>query len=282
MRILLAVIDDLFQFARTAIFGTLFVQSSREPGFIFQEETPQLQLPTFQSISEVLNRGRQRQTDALSFVQGGEQYFIGEEDAYLYVEPVVSFDSIVRKLSYGELVFVQKLGGRWAYIKIDGREGWIFKDALREQAADVFPAFTNEVAYDAEDAQTKKLRLCIGDMFNAEEALVPLTDAEYVTYKLQKRGRNIPWAEERPRTQGTWQKKLRGRSGVHIGIKPKTDSIMEYIIEDQGHLCYVEAVFPDDSIKISSVGIYQEGVFTESMLQKDAWRELRPVFIEIT
>lgn len=284
MRILLAVVDDLFQFARTALFGALLVRSQNaenRPLFV-QDPSLQLPLPTFQSISDVLTRSKQK-ADALSFVQGGEQYFIGEEEALLYVDPVVSFDTVIRKLPYGELVFVQKLGGRWACIKASEDEGWILKDLLREQATDVFPTFQERTVYDAGNPETKKLRLYIKDQFNAGDAGMALTDAEYVTYKLAKRGQNpIPWKNERPRTQGTWQKKLRGLNGIHIGILPKTDSVMEYVIDDQGHLCYVEAVFPDDSIQLSSIGLYAEGEFVKTMLQKEEWRELRPVFISIT
>jgi surface antigen len=66
-----------------------------------------------------------------------------------------------------------------------------------------------------------------------------------------------------------------------MGIIPKTDAVMEYIVDDIGHLAYVEAVSSDESIKISSVGMFDEGMFSEIVMQRTEWIELRPVFIEI-
>lgn len=278
MRIVLAVIDDLFQFARTMVFGI-------DNRFVAHEQTvselPLLQpslLPSYkektQLAAPVSIEGQE------TFSSPGSLYFIGVEKAYLHTDPVVAFDVVMGSLSYGDQVRMLKIGGRWAYIKADEKEGWIFKDALREQAKDVFPLFEDGKLYDAANEETKKLRLCIHDMFWGDKSSLLLTDAEYVAYKLQRKQRTLPWTEERPRTPGTWQKKLRGRPGVHIGVTPKTDSVMEYVVEDIGYVAYVEAVFPDDSIKLSAVGLLEEGVWSETTLAKEQWRELRPVFIE--
>jgi hypothetical protein len=136
--------------------------------------------------------------------------------------------------------------------------------------------------YDASNKETQKLRLYIKDQFVGAKADVVLTDAEYVTYKLAKKELQIPWGADRPRIAGTWQKKLRGLHGVHMGIVPKTDAVMEYVVDDAGHLAYVESVFSDESIKVSSIGMFDEGMFSDGMMQKAEWIELRPIFIEIT
>lgn len=281
MQIFLAVVDDLFQFARTSVFGMLSVKL--DEGYFklrtYGEERMPLALytPTFPTV----HQHQEVHTEISTlFLQGG-QYFIGVLDTFLYTDPVVSFDTAVRPLAYGELVHVLKLGGRWAHVKARDTEGWIFKDALREKAKDVFPTFTNGSNYNHDNEETKKLRLCIHDMFGAEAAGLPLCDVEYVTYKVWKRGREIAWPVDRPRIAGTWQKKLRGVQGVFMSINPKTESIMEYVTDDIGHLCFVEAVFPDESMKISCIAMNEEGVFDEIMLQKEEWRELRAVFIEV-
>lgn len=281
MQTLLAVIDDLFQFARSAIFGIL--STKLDGGYFGSHELPQEKtLTLFPAITPVTisNGGAQTLSKDALFLQG-EQYFIGVHDTYLYTDPVVAFDTASRKLLYGDLVNVQKLGGRWAHVKVNDAEGWIFKDVIREQAKDVFPSLVYGSVYDSLHDDTKKLRMCIDDMFQGEASSLFLTDVEYVTYKLKRKGKNIPWTEERPRIASTWQKKLRGRNGVHITITPKTESVMEFVLDDIGHLCFVEAVFPDDSIKISTIGMYDEGVYTDMMMQKDDWKELRPVFITI-
>jgi hypothetical protein len=279
MRIVLAVIDDLFQFARTMLFGI-----DNRPAL---KEAVTLELDLLQP--SLLSSYKEKPKDDPSlpiieepstFSTPGSLYFIGIENAHLHTDPVVAFDVVLGSLSYGDQVRVLKLGGRWAYIKAGEKEGWIFKDALREQARDVFPSFEEGVLYDAANDETKKLRMCIHDMFWGGKVSLPLTDAEYVVYRLLRKQHSFPWTKERPRTPGTWQKKLRGQPGVHIGIAPRTDSVMEYIVEDIGYVAYIEAVFPDDSIKLSAVGLLEEGIWSETTLPKEQWKELRPVFIE--
>lgn len=280
MRIVLAVIDDLFQFARTSLFGVDDRPKVRELQSPFLDTFQPPLLPAYRE-KPAANPLPLAAAPSENFSTQGNLYFIGLEKAHLHTDPVVAFDVVFAALLYGEQVRVLKLGGRWAYVHSGERVGWIFKDALREQARDVFPLLEEGKIYDAKNEETIKLRLCIGDMFCGEVASLLLTDAEYVTYKLSRKQLFIPWTEERPRTPGSWQKKLRGRQGVHIGIAPKTDSVMEYVVDDVGYVGYVEAVFPDESIKLSTVGILDEGVYSESMLAKEQWVELRPVFIEI-
>lgn len=286
MKVLLAVIDDLWEFVYTQFFGSLFVAQSQsiEKVFFDGPQTPQLQLLTLgeSTVSDMYttSTSRTEQREAV-FIQGA-RYFIGATDVFLYTDPVVAFDTAIVELPYGSLVHVVKLGGRWAHIQYEGREGWILKDALREQSSDVFPEFREGIVYDQEHQETKKIRLCIEDFFGGGRSQVLLSDAEYVTYSLGKKGKKILWREDRPRISGTWQKKLRGTQSVHIGIVPRVDTVMEYIVDDVGHLAYVEAVFSDESIKMSSVGMFDEGVYNNTMMQKAEWIELRPVFIEVT
>jgi len=277
MQTILAVLEDLFHFAEAALLGT-------------RKETPQEALPLFNGMQQsLLAQGSYSRTQPLpSFVPHIEQegndkgvvYFIGEETA-LHADPVMAFDVVSDILPYGMPVSLLKLGGRWAYVRAFGREGWILKDSLREQARDVLPEFVPGVLYDAENEETIKLRKCIKDAFCGGKAGLLLTDAEYVAYKLQQKGLSLPWNGDRPRNPGTWQKKLRGKNGVHIGIHPKANSVMEYVIEDIGYVAFIEAVFPDGSLKQSSVGILGEGVFSESIQQSAEWKELRPVFIAV-
>jgi len=91
----------------------------------------------------------------------------------------------------------------------------------------------------------------------------------------------LPGGNVRLRIPGTWQRKLKGGIGVHIGIAPKTESIMEYIVDDVGHLAFVEAVFPDGSMNITEIGKYNDSTYTEDTLQSEQWKELSPVFLEI-
>mgnify|MGYP000400181490 CR=1 FL=1 len=58
---------------------------------------------------------------------------------------------------------------------------------------------------------------------------------------------------------------------------------MEYVSdEDIGHLAYVEAVFPDESISCSEIGEPERGYYNERTLGKEVWQHLKPVFIQFT
>ncbi len=279
MQTLLAVIDDLFQFARTSVFGVSKHEYRIELPVINAMQSSLLALPQHENEDNKTRSFLVAHEHELP--PSGSVYFIGAIGVELHADPVVAFDVVLCVIPYGQQVRMLKLGGRWAYVKWKDVEGWIFKDALQEQARDVFPVFEDGGFYDAENIETKKLRLCIADMFRGGAASLILTDAEYVTYKLQQKELSLPWNNERPRTPGTWQKKLRGKEGVHIGIVPKTGAILEYIVDDVGYVGYVEAVFPDQTIKLSAIGLTDEGVYSEQMIPNDLWRELRPVFIEV-
>lgn len=285
MRILLAVIDDLFQFARTLVFG-VFVFNKNDIQSVTStlpktETNTQFLLNAHKTpalLEQVIHTELDTPDNLSSQV---EVFFVGVTGSYLYINPVVAFDTASMPLMYGEIVYMITRSGRWAQVCVRNHEGWVFKDMLKEQAVDVFPYFTDGLVYDFDNIQTQKIRLCINDEFMGTMASLPLSDAEYVAYRMYRLGKKIPWSLERPRIAGTWQKKLRGEAGVHIGIVPKTSSIMEYIIDDVGHLCFVESVFPDKSLKISSAGIYEDGMYSELIIQKDDLKELKPVFIEV-
>lgn len=277
MRILLAVMDDLFRFAVTSL-SVFFRQHATRTMLTSRIAPAQMQLPrpSYQTGSMPAS-----QTSNYNSNTAGMLYFIGSEDAELHTDPVMAFDVVVCNIPYGEQVRLLKLGGRWGYIRYKDEEGWVLKDVLREQARDVFPVFEEHVFYNAEHEESRKLRLCIHDEFCGDRASLPLTDAEYVTYKLHRKDHVLPWASERPRTPGTWHTQLRGKNGVHVGIVPMTDTIMEYGVDDVGYVCFVDAVFPDESIKISGIGLHEDGVYSEHMLSKEAWKEFRPIFIEV-
>jgi hypothetical protein len=281
MQILIAVIDDLFQFAYTALFGATVVHTDVRVSLALasHEYAPQPTLPTFSSVAQLLD---ERTKPLEAELSTGSSYFVGEEFVSLFYEPAFGFDSAACVLPYSTTVSVKKLGGRWACVSTEFGEGWILKDSLRENVQDVFPQLQESAVYTHEHRETQKLRLCINDAFSGERSHISLTDTEFVTYRLGERGKRIPWSVERPRVAGTWQRLLRGKVGVHISIAPKEGAIMEYMREDIGHLAYVEAVFPDESITVSSVGLVSGGEYTKSELTHDMWRELHSVFITIT
>lgn len=273
MQLLLAVLDDLFQFAKQGLFAALPLHSHTSAPLIKALPQPAVQSPTGSSGPV------DQPAEELVAAHGG--CFIGTPETAVRTDAVVAFDNVLTTLAYGQHVRVLKYRGRWAMVQAGERSGWVLKDALRNSAAEIFPSFANGDTYDATATATTLLRLCIADAFAATEPGVPLTGPEYVTYRLVRAQRHIAWPPDRPRSSGRWQTILRGNPGIHQGVTPRTGAVMEVVQEDQGYLLYVEAVFPDEAIQVSAVGYAGLGVYSEQVLPKEEWRELHPVFIEV-
>lgn len=272
MQVLFAVLDDLFRFALQSLFGFVESDKRNSPQALPSPLQSQLPLPSPAPVP-FLSEGE--------LVSAYGSYFVSTPKAAVRVDPVVAFDNVVMQLPYGTQLSLLKYGGRWALVQVGEFTGWMLKDDIRSAASEVFPVLTHGVAYNAADPETKKLRLYIDDAFGCSLPDLPLMATEYVTYRLARSRRTIGWPDTRPRLPGLWQSILRGRQGIHIGVTPKTGAVMEYSEEEVGHLLYVEAVFPDESIQVSAVDQEGLGVYSESVFTKEVWRELRPVFIEI-
>ena len=81
---------------------------------------------------------------------------------------------------------------------------------------------------------------------------------------------------------GLWHEILAQTAGVHIHTEPKIGMIMEYVTDDEmGHLAYVEAVFPNETITISEVNNPDSGIYNEREYTKEEWKLLQPVFLEV-
>ena len=222
-------------------------------------------------------RGSTVVTEAIS----GEKLFTAVIGCPIFTSPVETFDGVITKLPYGAVLTYHRSQNRWSEVSYGDVRGWVLRDSVTDSS--VTPQFFSDEYYGPEAKEVKIVRTIIADDFNGAALDLPLQDVEYVTYRLQKKARTLPWGIERPRTAGSWQRLLRGKSGVHIGVTPKTDSIMEVVHEDDtGHVAYVEAVFPDQSILISEVGQPEPGVFSAHTMTKEEWRELRPIFIEMS
>ncbi|MBY0538323.1 hypothetical protein K2P47_02905 [Patescibacteria group bacterium] len=196
--------------------------------------------------------------------------------------PQMDFDSVIEILPYGTAVTVIGYQGRFASVNRSNITGWIDKDALTPQKNTVWPSFVSGVTYGVDAPETIMTRTIISDMFGAHELGLPLQAGEYITVRLKSEHRSISWSRKRPRTAGSWATLLRGTLGIHIGVTPKTDTIMEWQTEGgEGRLGYVEAVAPDLTITISAVGVEEAGRYTVKTMTEEIWRELRPVFIEV-
>lgn len=230
---------------------------------------------TFRSAADILDHSLRPQKNTVLYV--------GEDNTPLYTNPTTEFDGVVATLPYGAMVMALENKGRWVNISYANHTGWALRDMFFDRAAYVHPDFVVGEPNDTDSINTLRTRACIGNEFHADKAELPLTAGEYVLYRLYKKGvRTVPWPDARPRIPGIWHELLRGREQVYITIEPQGGSIMEYVREGgEGHLAFVEAVFPDDTISLSEVDYPDQGIYNERVLSREEWRELRPVFIGV-
>lgn len=268
MQVLKAVVLDLAEFAIDSIANVvrMLLPARQRP----------LALPGVRLSPHALLAGKEAHADHMA---DGLHCYIGESDCCLYTHPTVIFDGAQKRLLYGDRVAVHRYEGRFASVTAGADSGWVLKDVLFREVDDVLPRLVVGAIYDCDHRETMKLRKAIGDEFLGAAVHAPLTSVEYVTYRLMRAGKRFPWGTIRPRTPGSWQRLLKGAAGVHSGVSPKTGSVMEYHGSEADVLAYVDAVAPDETIRISMISDDDNARYLEQELTKDSWRELRPVFI---
>lgn len=288
MQVLYAVIDDVYdgtvgftiKLIRTYLNLGNEARVMHPDNLIVGEHveavTPEEPVGEFRSLSAIIEE------KSLATVGRSTVAYALSASLPVFRSPTKEFDTIVKTVPYGALLLLLGEEGRFAQVSVDGTVGWVERDEIGERAGDVYPSFVVGHAYGYSDTETRKLRSAIGDAFGGGEIEVPLQAGEYVTYRLLRRGAKILWGNERPRTPGRWHVLLKGREGIHISITPTKGSIMEMVLDgDIGHLAYVEAVYPDESVTITEANFPDSGVFSERTLTKEEWQAVRSVFIEV-
>ncbi|HEY0964193.1 MAG TPA: SH3 domain-containing protein [Candidatus Paceibacterota bacterium] len=205
--------------------------------------------------------------------------FISAETAVCYTRPVMAFDTSVGVLPYGTKVSVLAREGRFAHIEYGHLSGWVDAHLLTEEAQVVYPHLLSGTVYGSDASETIKIRRLINDECAGGALCMPLQPIEHLLYELLLRTIQVPWHDDRPRMPGHLHTLLRGRRGVRMGIEPKTGSLMEFSGPKRGVVAWVDAVHPDETLVIRSVGKEREGEFLIETISKADWRELRPVFI---
>lgn len=288
MGVIAAVLHDLYTFAFVYRFGFKSVKIKKsEPQVenfvdtLRQSTVPQLKsAEPFGLLPEMPPTLTIPAAEEPRFESIGYAY---TPDTLLYALPTRSFDGVIMRIPYGSSFQVLGTQGKWCSVRYGDVRGWILRDDVTERSAELQPQFLSGEIYEASHPTALKLRTVIDDAFHAAVLDLPLQDVEYVSYRLKQKGRRIDWPPQRPRIAGTWQRLLRGTKGVHMGVSPKTGSVMEYVRGDNtGHVAYVDSVYPDGGITISEIGHPQEGVYAERTLAKEEWKELRPIFIGVT
>jgi hypothetical protein len=287
MQVLLAVIHDLVTFVLQSFTRAVPTRALSTPALpLFIPEVP-LTLAPIMSPTLLSTPSTPTLLPAVTGtihdpIGSPEVVYVCVDEALLFREPTLSVDGVVAKLPYTSVLTVVAAEGLFWRVVYEVGTAWIEKSVVVHEKMSVYPVFTPGLCYLALDTETKKLRRLIKDEFFTTRVHSPLLGVEYVTYRLQERGRTIDWSSSvRPRLAGTWHQLLKGVRGVTIKVSPKTGSIMEYGTGETATLAYVESVAPDETISISSIGQYKPGQYTEVMLSKTAWQELQPLWLQI-
>jgi hypothetical protein len=183
------------------------------------------------------------------------------------------------RLPFGAMVVAVDTHDGWVRIFYAGTEGYVELADVVDRAAFVHPRFTIGEAHEAHDPATERVRAMIEDIFSYGEGSLPLQAEEYVLYKLRRNSKVPLWPQVRPRTAGSWANILRHTAGVSLESLPSPRSVLEYTSDEKGHLAFVEAVFPDDTIQISEANWPDRGMYSERVLVREEWQKLAPTFI---
>ena len=197
--------------------------------------------------------------------------------------PVFNIDGVIKRLPLGTRVSVIGTEDQLSRVMIDDEVGWVLTADITCNENEVFPILSSGTVYHNESPITRQIREVIADEWVGGELGLSLLDVELVTYLFKLKKLQLPWSNERPRVAGMWHQLLKGKPGVHIGITPRTGSIMEYFDQyGMGHVGFVAAVSPANAVTVQSVGRLREGEYLSEILNREEWQNLRPVWITAT
>jgi hypothetical protein len=288
MRVLLAVIEDLYTFAVYMLFGWYADRTPTEPLYL---PTPRDQQLLSDTVLRPL-REQQHEEPPIQFADAGVVVtnglpkkntivYCAHERVPVRTTPDAAHDTEITTLSYGDMLMVLDAGEEWSYVAFKNKQGYVPTSALAHTAAEVYPDFEIDAENGPRSTNTVRLRYVIRDEFSASLNQLPLQAHEYVYYKLLRRGVEISWPDIRPRTPGSWTRILSLLDGITVGHMPTVGAIMEYTLPSgKAHLAYVEKVFPDLSIQISEADWPDRGIYNERVLVEEEWRALGATFIE--
>jgi len=213
-------------------------------------------------------------------IVGSRVAYVTADAAHCLVRPVKTFDGSVGMFSYAQKVYVDTIEGSFAHVQTEQLAGWVESALLTDTPSVIYPEFKAQEVYGVSHVDTLKVRRLSRDGLLGAVVHSPLQGLEYVLYVLSKEQVSIDWGYQRPRSAGSWQSLLRGKMGVVMSTEPKTGSVLEVAADKSStFLAYVEAVLPDLSIRVSSVGRIHPGEYLNEEFSQVQWRPWKPVFI---
>ncbi|QQG46545.1 MAG: CHAP domain-containing protein [Candidatus Niyogibacteria bacterium] len=191
----------------------------------------------------------------------------------------------VEKMKAGQnLVFVD---GPWFRATKDGKIGWVYADYISEtnpnpaQQPQQLISFVEGWPNLYNSPVTVAVREIINNEFGLEAEKIPLNCTEYVQYCIKtKLGIVIEWPSDRPRHGGKWADIFRRNNLYKVINEPVSNCAACFTdvrkkdgtLTKEGHVAFVEEIFPDGSIKISEANWPNSGIYSERILSKADWQ----------
>ena len=286
MQLLIAVVQDLFEFAMHALFGTVVhtVPKMQHESVIFVAPraerlailAPKTELPTslphahLETVFTPIITAPERNTVLYSATNGAPLRTTAEHGV----------DNVIERIPYGAMLVALDSHDGWAHVFHRGIEGYVELRDLADKAGQVYPKFVIGEENNAGDPNTERVRAIIDDTFSYGEGTLPLQAEEYILYKLRRNGVLVAWNAVRPRVAGTWKEITATMPNVEQSTLPRPRSVMEILLSDgRGHLVFIESVYPDGTLQLSEVNWPERGIYNERALVKEEWERLSPIFL---
>ncbi len=280
MRILLAVIEDLYTFAVSMLFG--WREHAPRQQQLFLADALQGRVALAAPEDPVIVLPQSEPADG-TLPQKNTIVYAARHNVPLLTSPENGPDTTLHVLAYGDMVMMLDAGPQWSYVAAGDKKGYVETSLLARHAGAVYPEFVIGEENGPRAMNTVRLRSVIRDEFSTSHTHAPLTAHEYVYYKLRRRGLHITWPDVRPRTSGSWARILAPLENVAEHTEPSVGDVMEIApAEGKAHLAYVEKVFNDGSIQISEADWPERGIYNERVLVAEEWRRLNPTFITVS
>lgn len=276
IRVILEVLKDLWDFICHEV-RSFFQQTQRENHVeVINSQQPE-KLPNV--IARPIIISQNKSGDLV-----GWSAYVKVDIAPCFSQPEQSVDTKLGSFLYGDKVMVVRTINNFVEVRTATMCGWLDEKDLTDDFNKVLPNFKNATIYGSGDEEVIKLRRLIQDEVLGQYLNLPLQSLEFALSVLKIKQTHVPWPAIRPRLPGSWKNILRGIKGVSMSLEPHTGAILEYAGDDgvSGFFGYVEAVRPDQSITLLSVGRVEEGEYRSEECSRDVWKEWRPVFISFS
>lgn len=287
MQAFTATVDTLYEaivaLSVRIVRGYIYAGDTHTENVHTEESHHVKQLPAPVVLQKIAPPKSTVSTDAVPApIVRGVVMYAGVSQVPVYKNPTIEFDAQVGTIPFGAMVIAGEPKGRFHQVTWNNIIGWVLRDDLADRAVHIYPEFVKGEENLIDGTNTSLVRAIIKDEFGLGRSEFALQAGEYALYRLWKRGLEIRWPDIRPRVPGVWHEVLKGVDGVYMSVQPKVGALMEYMLDgEMGHIAYVEAVFPDETITISEVNNPDSGIYNEREYTKDEWKELKPVFIVV-